>query len=71
MRLAEALTRPFESLDPKNLTRNQRFTLAFNLLTLIFLAICLFADLDRLHKFLLALAVLGILAWSHGVNVKS
>ena len=71
VRAIQALGRLFEALDPKHLTKNQRFTLAFDILTLIFLALSLFADLERIHKFILALAVLGILTWSHGLNFKS
>lgn len=47
MRLIQAL---FEALDPRSLTKNQRFTLSFNVLMLVFLGICLFTDLKRIHR---------------------
>ena len=71
VRLVQALARLFESLDPRHLTKNQRFTLAFDILMLVFLAVCLFAGMEGAQRFILALAVLVILAWSYSLNFKS
>ena len=70
-RLITALVRLFEALDPRGLTKNQRFTLACNMIVLIFFAGCLLGGLDRNQKFVLALSVLLIIFWSHRVNFKS
>lgn len=65
------LGRLFEALDPKNLTKNQRFALACDLLAIVFFGVSLAARLAPWHYFVLALVVLGLLVWSCYTNLKS
>jgi hypothetical protein len=71
VRLTEVLGRWFEALYPRDLTKNQRFSLACCLIAVLLSVVSLFAPLDGQQYFVLFLAILAFLAWCRYTNLRS